>query len=37
MPCQPGPAIRKCAAAVPVVRLPIEAKTLLHMSNSAMT
>ena len=37
VPSQPGPAIRKCAAAVPVVRLPIDAKTLLHMSKSAIT
>jgi hypothetical protein len=29
--------MRKLAAPVPVVRFPIEAKTLLHMSKSAMT
>ena len=37
VPVQPGPAIRKFAAAVPVLRLPIDVNTLLHMSNSAIT
>jgi hypothetical protein len=37
VPCQRGPATRKLAAPVPVLRLPIDVKTLLHMSKSAMT
>jgi hypothetical protein len=37
VPCQFGPAMRKFPRSVPVVRLPLDAKSSVHMFRACIT